>query len=195
MGLRPGYHSGRGRDTMTTSAGTKRVAVPEPGTYRLDPDRSVVRLAAKHMFGLGTAKAQLRIRDGELRVADSVTDSTAYAVISAASFASDKKRRDTHVTSAALLDVEKYPDITFRSSAVRPAGEQWVLSGTLTAHGTDQPAEVTIDTASSDPDGVRLHAEARVDRYAFGVTKVKGMAGRHIDLDFDLLAVKVTAAA
>lgn len=180
---------------MTTSVGTEPVVVPEPGTYRLDPDRSVVRLAAKHMFGLGTAKAQLQLREGEIRIADPVTDSTSYAVISAASFASDKKRRDTHVTSAALLDVENFPDITFRSGALRPAGEQWVLSGTLTAHGTDQPAEVTIDAASSDPDGVRLHACARVDRYAFGVTKVKGMAGRHIDLEFDVLAVKVTSTA
>jgi len=35
---------------------------------------------------------------------------------------------------------------------------------------------------------VHAHVE-HLDRYAFGVTKVKGMAGRYLDLDLDVFAV------
>jgi hypothetical protein len=48
------------------------------------------------------------------------------------------------------------------------------------------PGEVVIDLATSEGDGVRVHAHVgHLDRYAFGVTKVKGFAGRCLDLDLD----------
>lgn len=41
-----------------------------------------------------------------------------------------------------------------------------------------------------EADGVHMHAVAEhLDRYAFGVTKGKGMVGRYLDLDFDVFAV------
>ena len=48
------------------------------------------------------------------------------------------------------------------------------------------PGEVVIDRATNEGDGVRVHAYVgHLDRYAFGVTKVKGFAGRCLDLDLD----------
>jgi hypothetical protein len=40
------------------------------------------------------------------------------------------------------------------------------------------------------PDGsrVRLRASTRADRYKFGITKMKGMAGRHLALQLDITA-------
>jgi len=52
------------------------------------------------------------------------------------------------------------------------------------------PVEVVIDRATNEGDGVRVHAYVEhLDRYAFGVTKVKGFAGRYLDLDLDVFAV------
>ena len=40
-----------------------------------------------------------------------------------------------------------------------------------------------------DGDGFRLHGRAEhLDRYAFGVTKGKGMVGRYLDLELDVVA-------
>src|SRR5664280_1850275 len=62
--------------------------------------------------------------------------------------------------------------------------------GALAAHGQTVPVEVVIDRATNEGDGVRVHAHVEhLDRYAFGVTKVKGFAGRYLDLDLDLFAV------
>jgi hypothetical protein len=38
---------------------------------------------------------------------------------------------------------------------------------------------------------MRVHASAHhLDRHAFGITGAKGMVGRHLDLDFDVLATR-----
>jgi hypothetical protein len=63
------------------------------------------------------------------------------------------------------------------------------MSGTVTAHGNSVPVEVVILEATPDGEGVHLRARAEhLDRYAFGVTKSKGMVGRHLDLDLDVVA-------
>ena len=72
---------------------------------------------------------------------------------------------------------------------LREQGAGWLLDGALTAHGQTVPVQVVIDRATNAGDGVRVHAYVeRLDRYAFGVTKVKGFAGRYLDLDLDVFA-------
>ena len=39
---------------------------------------------------------------------------------------------------------------------------------------------------------VTVRAVAELDRYAFGVAGVKGMAGRHVTFEFDPIAVAAT---
>ena len=52
------------------------------------------------------------------------------------------------------------------------------------------PGEVVIDRATNEGDDIGVHAYVgHLDRYAFGVTKVKGFAGRCLDLDLDVFAV------
>ncbi|HEX7462706.1 MAG TPA: hypothetical protein VF317_11090, partial [Dermatophilaceae bacterium] len=59
-------------------------------------------------------------------------------------------------------------------------------SPALAAHGQTVPVEVVIDRATNEGNGVRGHAHVEhLDRYTFGVTKVKGFAGRYLDLDLD----------
>jgi polyisoprenoid-binding protein YceI len=167
------------------------LAVPTAGRYRVDPQRSTVTYSGRHMFGLGAVKATFTIAaSGELLVADPVAASTVVVSVDAGSFRSDKSRRDDHVRSASLLDAATYPNITFTSDGLREQGAGWLLDGALTAHGQTVPVQVVIDRATNEGDGVRVHAHVeRLDRYAFGVTKVKGMAGRYLDLDLDVFAV------
>ncbi|MBA2558770.1 MAG: YceI family protein [Propionibacteriales bacterium] len=173
---------------MTTGSASP-IDVPAAGRYRIDPQQSTVSYSGRHMFGLGVVHATFMISSGELFVADPPTASTATVVIAADSFASGNARRDKDVSAASLLDVATYPTITFASDGLRPDGERWVLSGTVTAHGTTVPVEVMIDRVMQEGDGIRLHARAEhLDRYDFGISKSKGMVGRYLDLDFDIFA-------
>ncbi len=171
--------------------------LPVPtGSYRIDPSRSIVRLTAKHLFGTGTAHATFDISSGTLTVTDPLPHSSASATVSVASFASDKTRRVEHVLSGSLLDVAGFPEMTFVSRMLRLEGE-WVVAGDLTVHGVTRPVELRVTSAAptaatETADGaIRLVATARVDRYEFGVTKVKGIAGRWVDLEIEVVATPV----
>jgi len=52
--------------------------------------------------------------------------------------------RNNHLKSADFFDVEKYPTLNFKSTAVKPAGKnKYKLTGNLTLHGVTKP--VTMD--------------------------------------------------
>ena len=169
------------------------VEIPSVGAYRIDPERSTLSYSGRHMFGLGVVHASFTIDSGELRVADPLTASAVSVTVDAGSFHSNSARRDSDVRGGSLLDVATYPTITFVSDHLRQdADSGWLLSGSVTAHGTSVPVEVRIDGSAREGEGVRLHGRAdHLDRYAFGVTKSKGMVGRHLDLELDVFAVPV----
>ena len=109
--------------------------------------------------------------------------------VDAASFKSNSARRDKDVKAASLLDVATYPTITFVSDGLRDEVDRWIVAGKVTAHGSTAPVDVALDRVTPDGDGFRLHGRAeRLDRYAFGVTKGKGMVGRYLDLELDVVA-------
>ncbi len=174
---------------MTGTSSENPGEFPAPGSYRVDPIRSTIRYTGRHLFGLGDVRATFAVTAGIIGVADPATASWAQLSVDPASFTSDKTRRDSHVKSKALLDVEHYPQISFRSMALRAEGNQWRVTGEVTAHGSTEPVEIIVDRATAAGPDIRIHATAHLDRYAFGVTGVKGMAGRQVTLEFDLRAV------
>jgi polyisoprenoid-binding protein YceI len=144
------------------------------------------------MFGLGTVHATFAITSGEVQVRDPVADSTVEVSMDPASFSSGNAKRDRDVVAAALLDCATHPEISFVSRELRKDADHWVLSGTVTAHGTAVPVDVVIDRMTPEGDGMRVLARAdHLDRQAFGITGSRGFVGRYLDLDFDVLADRV----
>lgn len=172
---------------MTTNS---TVEIPAPGTYRVDPAASSVSFATRHMFGLGAVKGSWRVISGEVTIADPVTGSTARAVIDAASFASGHPRRDEDVKSARFLHVREHPHIRFESSELVRNGDDWVLRGQLTVRGHDAPVELVVTEARTTGDDLLLRASTRINRYAHGLTKAKGMAARDLDLEITAHATR-----
>jgi polyisoprenoid-binding protein YceI len=174
---------------MTESSSTRPATTPAPGTYRLDPGGSTVRVDGKGMFGLAPVHGTMRLVSGDVTIADDAERSSVRAVIDAGSFSSGLAKRDTDVVSANLLDAQTYPEITFSGEGARAQGGGWVLPGTVTAHGVPVPTELTIDEVRTENGTARFHATARLDRTQFGVTKMKGMVGRTVKVIIDAVAV------
>ena len=167
------------------------VSIPPAGTYKVDAAASSVTFATRHMFGLGAVTGSFKLLSGEITIADPVTSSTATAVIDAASFATGSAARDKDVKSANFLHVQDHPEITFRSTELEESGEGWVLRGQITARGHAARADVALSEVRTDTNGLTIRATCRVDRYAHGVTKKKGMAGRYLDLEITARAMPV----
>jgi polyisoprenoid-binding protein YceI len=174
---------------MTESSSTRPATTPAPGTYRLDPDRTAVRVDGKGMFGLIPVHGTVRLVSGEVTIADAAERSSVRAVIDATSYSSGNSKRDKDVTSPNLIDAKAYPEITFTGEGARAQGNGWVVPGTVTAHGVPVPTELTIDDVRTEDGAVRFHAVATLDRTQFSVTKMKAMVGRKVVVIIDAAAV------
>ncbi|WP_431909072.1 YceI family protein [Amycolatopsis thermoflava] len=170
---------------MTASS---TIEIPAAGAYRIDATGSRLSFTTRHFFGLGPVRGTFRLREGRVAVADPVTSSAVAATIDAASIDTGNATRDRTVRSGQYLETERHPDITFASTTIERDGAGWVLRGTLTVRGTNGPLDVHVDSAVTEGPRLRVRAHSRVDRYAFGVTAMKGMTGRHLDLELELVA-------
>ena len=66
-------------------------------------------------------------------------------------------------------------------SELKQGGDQWLLTGELTVLGGSTPLDVRIDKVATNGSSFIASAAGVVDRYAFGVTKAKVMAGRRLE--------------
>jgi len=178
-----------------TSPATPPAAItaPAPGTYRIDAARSAITFTTRHLFGLGPVRGTFELRDGEIHVTDPLSESSAGARISAASFRTGNASRDSSARSARLLDAAAHPDIAFTSDRLEQAGGRWILHGLLSVRGTAHPLALLIEEAQPTGQDVRLRASLRIDRYAVGVTGYKGLAARHLGCRIDVVAHRAEA--
>lgn len=176
------FGSVKGHQAMTN------VQIPPAGDYRIDKRNSTISFATRHLFGLAPVRGTFELRDGRIHVAAVLPESTAHATIAAASMSSGNPGRDDTVRSPAFLDARAHPDITFLSDGIVERDGDWMLRGSLTVRDTTRPSELRIQTAAVEHGHLRLVATTQVDRYEFGLTKMKGMAARRLSLRLTIVA-------
>jgi len=157
---------------------------PQPGHYDIDPGRSRVTFATRHLFGLGRVRGSFAVRGGTADVADPIAASAVYAEIETASFRTKNPARDGSVLSRRFLDPAGHPVMTFRSDRIEAGGQ--VVTGTLTVRGTSRPVTLTITRCEVSRGCFTARATARIDRTEFGITAARGLAARYLDLTMEV---------
>ena len=104
---------------------TTAVQLPATGAYRLDPAKSRISFATRHMFGTGAVKGRFGPVSGEISVAEPVTASTVTAAASSRGFTAGHAKRDTQVLSDKFLHADAHPQIVFRSTGLGQDGGKW----------------------------------------------------------------------
>ena len=163
------------------------MSTPASGVYTVDPSRSTITFSVKHMFGLGTVTGTFAVRAAQIAVAGE--DVTVAAAVDAASIKTDQQRRDVHVRSKSFLHTDEHPTMDFVSDSVRQTDDGWLIGGVLTVRGKGNRAEFLVHSFAERNGELTARATASIDRYAHGVTAMKGMAGRRLELVFDITAV------
>ena len=103
---------------------------------------------------------------------------------------SDKDRAETQSTMQGpqVLDVAQYPEISFRSTAIEPAGAgEWNVRGELTLRGQTRPVEVKVAEA-----GGHYRGSAVLRQKDFGIKPVSAAGGAvkvkdELKIDFDIV--------
>ncbi len=157
---------------MSTTTPTVSPAVPV-GTWEIDPAHSSVEFTVRHL-GLSKVRGSFRAFSGELTIADDPLASSATATIDLASVDTGNEDRDTHLRSSDFFDVGRRPQMVFTSTAVRPAGDDWVLAGDLTIGETTRPIELALELrgVADDPYGnhkAGFSATASLSRKDYGI--------------------------
>lgn len=163
------------------------IEAPALGAYRIDAGESTISFVTRHFFGLAPVRGTFALREGIVHVAEPVDASLVRAVIAADSIDTGLAARDNTVRSKQFLDVERHADITFVANGV---DHGQVLRGTLTVRGRTEPLDVRIDEVRVLDHRLQLRASAEVDRYAWGVTAMKGMTGRRLRFTLSLVATR-----
>lgn len=108
--------------------------------------------------------------------------------IDVASIDSNHAERDKHLRSADFLDVEKFPQARFVSTAYQDKGDgKGVLSGNLTLHGVTKPVTIAVERIGEGKDpwgGYRagFYGTTTLTLADFGITRDLGPASQTLEL-------------
>ena len=113
-------------------------------TYKFDPSGSTIGFSV-HQF-LGTTHGKFAKFNGRINVdREHPENSSVTAQIDVRSIDTRIKKRDDHLRSAEFFNVEKFPQITFKSRNVKQTGPQsGDILGGLTMHGVTKPVTLHV---------------------------------------------------
>jgi polyisoprenoid-binding protein YceI len=156
--------------SATDATATSTTGLPV-GTWKLDPTHSTASFAVKHM-----AVATFRGRFDKFDATLTVDESSAELVgtVEAGSLIVKDENLQGHLGSPDFFDIERYPQITFRSTSIRRDGDQVVVDGELTIKDTTNAVEARGEIAGpavtlGDVTKLGLTLETIVDRTQFGL--------------------------
>ena len=150
-------------------------------TYVTDQGHTEVLFGWNHA-GVSQQHAEFTSATGTLKLADNIEDSSVSVVIDASSLSSGVEALDKHLKNSDYLDVGKYPEINFESTAVKQTGDKtFDVSGNLTMHGVTQPVvlKATMTHRGAHPvakfidyykgSWIAFQATTQIDHMAFKV--------------------------
>lgn len=149
--------------------------VGETGVYNFDKSHSFIQFRVKHM-GLVEVPGFFRDFTGAVNYdANDITKSSVEFKAMATSIDTGVAGRDRHLRTADFFDVEKFPELTFKSTKVEKKGEGMIVTGDLTMRGVTKSVSIPFAIAGWLPAGERsgmkmgIAGETSINRRDFGV--------------------------
>ncbi|WP_327181071.1 YceI family protein [Streptomyces sp. NBC_01334] len=175
-------------NTPTTSV----VALPlVPGEWELDPHHAAVSFTVRHL-GISKVRGRFTEFTAGLYVGEAFDDVRVTAEIALASIDTGNADRDAHTRSAELLDVEKRPTMTFRSTRISEQGEDWSMAGDLTIGDVTCPVTLAVefgglvDSPVDQKQHAGFEATGEIRRSDFGLDFAPGLLGDVIKIHLDM---------
>ena len=176
------------------------------GSYQLDPAHTRLGFAARHAL-VTRVHGWWDSFEGRLHLdASDPTRSSVALTIDAASIRTNNVDRDAHLRSSDFFDVQRYPTITFESTAVTTLGDdRYRVTGDLTIKAITRPVELDLAYQGScvDPYSqlrVGIEGSGSLKRSDWGLTwnaalEAGGLVlSDRIDLELDISAIRSTDA-
>lgn len=162
-------------DFAARAAETKLSKEEMNGVYNFDLAHSNIGFRIKHM-GLAEVPGSFTDYSGTINYnADDVTKSSVNFTAKVASVNTGIGKRDEHLRTADFFEVEKFPEMSFKSTKIEKKSEnQFVATGDFTLKGVTKQIALpfTINGFLKDQRGVKIGASAvsTINRQDYGIT-------------------------
>lgn len=150
--------------------------------FTIDTGHAEIGFSAKHMM-VSNTKGTFNTFEGTLDYdIASKTLISAQGTIQAASIDTNNEKRDGHLKNADFFNVEKFPKITFKSTAVKKTGDNmFEVTGKLNVLGIDR--KVVLPVIISGP------VDGRRGGKLIGVESITTLNRRELGIDHSPAAV------
>lgn len=173
--------NGAGPEGATPESGRSKTP-PEKLTYELDQTHSSVAFRIKHS-NIGYVYGLFQLGGGRFHLdPENLAGSFVEASVKADSINTNHAGRDDHLKGADFFDVEKYTEISFKSTKISYLGEgKFSVDGNLTFLGVTRPLQAgVIDMGATWSDrgsGYQrgMTTTITVDRTKFGMKSVPSL--------------------
>lgn len=174
--------------------------------WQIDSSHSGIQFTVRHLV-IAKVRGQFSRWTGALEVPGSdFAHASLDVVIDASSIDTGVADRDAHLRSADFFDVERHPEITFKSTGVtRTGADRLRVDGALTIKGSTREVALDVEVLgrAKDPWGnerAAFSATTSINRQEFGLTWNQALetggvlVGDRIDIAIDIEAVRQVAA-
>jgi polyisoprenoid-binding protein YceI len=173
--------------------------------WNIDAVHSGINFSIRHMV-VSKVRGRFAKYTGTVSIDDAdLTRSVVEATIDASSIDTGTPQRDAHLRSPDFFDVEKFPELRFRSNRIEKLEDaRYRVIGELTIR--DVTREVSLDVEyggrAKDPWGnerIGFVAHAALDRKDFGLQWNQALeaggvlVGDRVDIELEVQAVKAEA--
>ena len=166
-------------------------------TYKIDPVHSEISFKIRHL--LAKTSGRFTKFSGTIKVDSAdITKSSVEVSIEAASVNTDNEARDKHLRGADFFEVEKFPTITFKSTAVKEVAKgKLEVTGDFTLHGVTKKITFPITAAGTQP-GMRpgsvvagfIDGAVTINRNDYGIKYGPGVLGDEVAISLNIEAGK-----
>ena len=182
------------------------IEAPAPGTWEIDPAHSELSFVARYLM-VTKVRGGFTEFSGTLHIAEAPEESWVEVTIKAASIDTGTPDRDKHLRSADFLDVERFPELRFRSTKVELTGGTGLkVSGDLTIRDVTKPVvlDAEFQGIAKDPWGgtrAAFSATTEIDREEFGASwnvalETGGwLVSKKVRLELEAQAIRATREA
>ncbi|TRZ91428.1 MAG: polyisoprenoid-binding protein [Rhodocyclaceae bacterium] len=182
--------------TLSTLSAFSVAALAAPETFNIDPAHTAPRFEYNH-FGYSNQMHRFDRTSGKIVLDRAAHSGSVDVSIDAKSVNTGFALLNGHIQGADFFDTEKYPVITFKSTAVKFDGDKPVaVEGNLTIKGVTKPVTLTVTSFNAMPhpmnkkDAIGANAVAKIKRSDFNMGKNVPYVGDDVTLSIAVEAMK-----
>jgi polyisoprenoid-binding protein YceI len=173
-------------------------ALAQSSTWTIDPNHSQVNFGIKHLQ-VSTVRGSISGVTGNVIWDEkNPSKSSVEATINTTTVTTNNEKRDAHLKSPDFFNVEKFPTMTFKSTAVTSANGKLQVVGDLTLTGVTKSVTLDVDGPTPPQKGMGgklvtgFSATGKLKRsdFNFGSKFAEPVLGDEVQFTIDIEAGK-----